>query len=94
MKILFLSPEATPFAKTGGLADVAGALPLALKGLGMDVRLVLPLYRTVRNGDFDIYPLGEDLEIPMGKQRLKAGIRGFRTEEGVPVYFIEREDFY
>lgn len=94
MKILFLSSEAAPFAKTGGLADVVGALPQALKSLGMDVRLVLPLYRTVRNGDFDIQPLGEDMEIPMGMQSLKAGIWEFQTEEGIPVYFIEREDFF
>ncbi len=44
LKVLFLSSEAVPFAKTGGLADVAGALPAALKRLGVDVRLVLPFY--------------------------------------------------
>ena len=54
LRILFLSPEVVPFAKTGGLADVAGALPGALKRLGADVRLVLPLYRMVREKDFDM----------------------------------------
>ena len=94
MKVLFLASEAVSFAKTGGLADVAGALPQALKGLGLDVRLALPLYRTVRSGDFDIHSLEDVLEIPMGKQLLTAGIGEFRTEDGVPVYFIEREDLY
>ena len=94
MKVLFLASEAVPFAKTGGLADVAGALPQALKGLGMDVRLVLPLYQTVRSGDFEMHSSGEDLEIPMGKQRLKAGIHEYETKSGLPVYFIEREDLY
>ena len=47
MKILVVSPEAVPFAKTGGLADVAGALPKALAALGHDVKLVLPLYALV-----------------------------------------------
>ena len=42
MKVLFLSPEAVPFAKTGGLADVAGSLPEALRRLGIEVRLILP----------------------------------------------------
>lgn len=93
-KVLLLTSEAVPFAKTGGLADVAGALPQALKGLGLDVRLVLPLYRTVRSGDFEMRSLGEDLEIPMGRQRLKAGIWEFQEERGIPVYFIEREDLY
>lgn len=94
LKVLFLASEAVPFAKTGGLADVAGALPQALKGLGLDVRLVLPLYRTVRSGDFEMHSLGEDLEIPMGRQHLKAGIWECQAEGGVPVYFIEREDLY
>ncbi|HYD42245.1 MAG TPA: glycogen/starch synthase, partial [Anaeromyxobacter sp.] len=44
MKILFVSSEVAPFAKSGGLADVAGALPKALRRRGHDVRVVLPLY--------------------------------------------------
>ena len=51
LKVLFLSPEAVPLAKTGGLADVAGSLPGALKHLGADVRIVLPLYRMARQSD-------------------------------------------
>lgn len=94
MKVLFLASEAVPFAKTGGLADVAGALPQSLKSIGLDVRLILPLYRTVRSGDFDIQPQGEDVEIPMGSQRLKAGIGECRTGGGVPVYFVDREDLF
>lgn len=94
MRVVFLASEAVPFAKTGGLADVAGALPQALKALGSDVRVILPLYRTVGSGDFDIQPLGEDLGIPLGSQHLSAGIGECRTEEGIPVYFIDREDLY
>jgi starch synthase len=47
MRILFLSAEVAPFSKTGGLADVAGALPRALAELGHEVRVVTPLYRSV-----------------------------------------------
>ena len=47
MKILFVSPEITPFAKTGGLADVAQALPKAIRELGHDIRAVMPKYRSV-----------------------------------------------
>jgi starch synthase len=47
MNILFLSSEVVPFAKTGGLADVAGALPVALEHLGHEVRIVLPKYKEV-----------------------------------------------
>ncbi|HPW64991.1 MAG TPA: glycogen/starch synthase, partial [Candidatus Omnitrophota bacterium] len=46
-KILFVTSEAVPFVKTGGLGDVCGALPKILKKLGHDVRLVLPRYWAV-----------------------------------------------
>ena len=54
MKILFVSPECYPLIKTGGLADVAGALPLALGRLGADVRVLLPAYRGVSAKVLDI----------------------------------------
>ena len=44
LKVLFVASECAPFAKTGGLADVAGALPKALRPLDIDVRVVMPLY--------------------------------------------------
>jgi starch synthase len=91
---LFLSPEAVPFAKTGGLADVVGALPAALKRLGADVRLVLPLYRAVREGDFELRPLLHGLKIPLGKEKLPADVLETKTADDIPVYLIEREDLY
>jgi starch synthase len=94
LKVLFLSPEVVPFAKTGGLADVAGALPIALKLLGADVRVVLPFSRMVRKGGFDLKPLLKGLEAPLGKDVLSADIWESRMEEGVPVYLIDREDLY
>jgi starch synthase len=94
LKILFLSPEAVPFAKTGGLADVAGALPAALKRLGVDVRLVLPLYRTVREGDFEMRPLLHGLKIPLGKKKLPADVLVAKIAADIPVFLVEREDMY
>ena len=56
-KILMVAPEAVPFAKTGGLGDVAGALPSALARLGHEVTLVLPRYRGVDGGtEVDRFP--------------------------------------
>jgi len=94
MKALFLSPEAVPFAKTGGLADVAGSLPVALKRLGVDVHLALPFYRCVREGKFEPRLLLKDLKVPLGTSELAARVLGATTEEEVPIYFIEREDMY
>ena len=94
LKVLFLSSEVVPFAKTGGLADVAGALPGALRQLGVDVRLVLPYYRLVREGNFQIRPVLKDLKIPLGSEKLTANVLEAQTEDGVPVYLIERDDLY
>ena len=93
LKILFLSPEAVPFAKTGGLADVAGSLPGALKRSGMDIRSVLPFYGTVREGDFEISPLLDKLEVPLGNEFLQTKVFETRSHE-VPFYLIDREDLY
>jgi len=94
MKVLFLSPEMVPFAKTGGLADVAGALPAALRRLGVDVRLVLPLYRIVREANPGTRPLLRDLKVPLGREVLGVDVLEIRTGEGTPVYLIKREDLY
>ena len=48
MKVLFVTPECYPLVKTGGLADVTGALPLALGPLGVEVEVLMPAYPGVR----------------------------------------------
>lgn len=95
LKVLFVSSEAVPFAKTGGLADVSGALPKALKELGVDVRLVLPFYRMAREQKFNYQLLGEDLEVTLGTQVLKGDLKGvLNRENDFPVYLVEKEEFY
>ena len=49
MRVLFLAAEAVPFAKVGGLADVAGELPVALSALGVEVRTVIPFHQAIRD---------------------------------------------
>jgi starch synthase len=94
LKVWFLSPEVAPYAKTGGLADMAGSLPGALRKLGMDVRVGLPFYRTVREKNLATERVFAGLEVPLGDKTLPCDVLLTQTEDGVPVYFFDREDFY
>ena len=73
LKILFVASECVPFAKTGGLGDVVGALPLALASRGHDVRLVIPRYRSAN----------KHLVTPGGA--LRPGVRRLPEPLGVPL---------
>ena len=71
LKVLMLSAEVAPFAKTGGLGDVAGALPKALAAMGHDVRVAMPAYRAQERAGFPAVPGG--MTVPMGGGPLPAG---------------------
>ena len=94
LKILFLSPEVVPFAKSGGLADVAGSLPKALKRLGVDIRIAMPYYRIIRESGFESRLIIKDLEVPLGRESLKTDIFKSSLGNTIPVYLIKREDMY
>jgi len=94
LKVLFLASEAIPFAKTGGLADVAGSLPVALKRLGVNVRLAIPFYRTVREAGFKIRNVFDDMNVPLGREILPCRILETESPDGIPVYLVDRPAFY
>ena len=94
LRVLFATPEAVPFAKTGGLADVAGALPKYLQPLGCNLKLVMPYYRMVKNRGLPIRSLGEELEVTVGGETLKADLYQADLDQEIPIYFIGREEFY
>ena len=94
LQILFVTPEAVPFAKTGGLADVAGALPKSLRALGCEIKLIMPYYRMVKDSGLSLQYLGDPIEVPVGYEKLKAEIyQGFLNHD-IPVYFVGREEFF
>ena len=82
MKIAFIASEATPYAKTGGLADVVGALPISLRQLGLDVAVFLPRYNGIEG------TLCDHLSIEMGK-RYEVDI--YKDND---FYFIDYPDFF
>src|SRR4051794_15718127 len=93
LKILFVASEVDPFRKTGGLADVAGALPKALARRGIDVRVVMPLYQGIRWHDLEA--LDGPLEVPMYYGRGRAGVRMGRIPGSqVPIYFLEHNRYF
>jgi starch synthase len=94
LQILLATPEAVPFAKTGGLADVAGALPKSLQALGCEIRLIMPYYRMVKESGLPHQYLGEEIEVPMGDEKLKADIYLGHLNQDIPIYFIGREEFF
>jgi starch synthase len=78
MKIAFMTSEAVPFAKTGGLADVCGALPLELQNLGHDVTLFMPCYQSVRASRRVMRTFDQDFDVTV-------------LDEGVKAYFLKHD---
>ena len=91
MKILYAASEAAPFAKSGGLADVAGALPKALVHDGVDCRVVMPLYGDLKYKEKLNYVT--NFSVPVGWRSQYCGL--FKAEhDGVTFYFIDNEYYF
>ena len=92
-KILMCSSEAAPFAKTGGLGDVLGALPQALAKLGNDVRVVLPKYGCIPEEYKSKMEFLFFVYVPLGWRRKYCGV--FKLEkDGVTYYFLDNEYYF
>ena len=95
MNILIASSEVVPFAKTGGLADVAGALPKALSALGHDVKVVLPKYKIVNDKVFDLFKVYSEIKVQVaGRDELADVYEGMIPGTDVVVYFIANDRYF
>ena len=94
LRILMCASEAIPFVKTGGLADVVGSLPKALKKQGCDVKIFLPLYRAIKQTKFKLELCSDKIFIPVGVHHFTGYIWKSKTEEGIEVFFLEKDEFF
>ena len=94
MNVLFVTPEAVPLAKTGGLADVCGALPAALAKEGHDVTVILPFYRMCHNSGLPIRTKGVALDIPTDQGLKKAEVVEARAGTPYQILLVECDDYF
>ena len=93
MKILMLTSESVPFAKTGGLADAVPALASALAEHGHDVRILMPRYYGIDRDRLEKLP--SPLGVPMGKEEYWCAVYTTTLpKSAVKVYFLDREDLF
>lgn len=93
MKLLFVASECVPFAKAGGLGDVVGALPKALKAMGHDVRVFMPRYGVLRVRSPERMP--GPMGVPFGEGTAWCGVLEDRLPDSeVPVYFLEHNELF
>ncbi|MFK5883190.1 MAG: glycogen synthase GlgA [Candidatus Izemoplasma sp.] len=93
MKILFVGSEAVPFSKTGGLADVLGALPKELVKKGIDARVILPKHGVTKNKYDQEMTKIVDFYVNVGSKKEYVGIE-FIKLDGVTYYFVDNEYYF
>ncbi len=93
MKILFVSPEVSPLVRTGGLGDVVGSLPHALKKEGLDVRIVCPLHQSCMRLTRALYP--KPISIRLGKKTYSFSVSSTRLgDSDILVYFLGNDSLF
>ena len=93
MKILFTASECVPFVKTGGLADVVGALAPVLAKKGHDVRVILPMYTAIAQKWQEQMQYLLDFDVQLGWRRQYCGVQMLK-KDGVIYYFLDNKYYF
>lgn len=93
MKILFTASECVPFIKTGGLADVVGALAPVLAKKGHDVRVILPMYTAIAQKWQEQMQYLLDFDVQLGWRRQYCGVQMLK-KDGVIYYFLDNKYYF
>ena len=91
--VLFAAFESVPFMKTGGLGDVAGSLPQAIKAEGCDIRVMIPKFMTIPEAYKNQMTHVVDFRVDLGWRNLFCGIESL-TYNGVIYYFVDNEYYF
>jgi len=95
LRVLFAASEVAGFAKTGGLADVAASLPRALVGQGIEVAVIMPLYRACRNAGLPLEPIATPLRVAMGNKLVEGRLWKSKLPGcDVPIFLVEQNSYF
>ncbi|PJA30157.1 MAG: glycogen synthase GlgA [candidate division Zixibacteria bacterium CG_4_9_14_3_um_filter_46_8] len=93
--ILFVSPEVVPFAKTGGLADVAGALPKALAKAGMSIKVIMPKYKMINDSKYGLREIRSGLTVNVaGREINYALMHSVEEKSGLEFIFVDCPKYF
>lgn len=93
MKVLYATPEFSPLAKSGELADVAQSLPKTLSSLGVDVSLIMPKYRRPEIESLATEVVVPELLVPLGKKKVKGSISKIELSKNT-IYFVDNPKYF
>lgn len=95
MKILYASSEVVPYAKTGGLADVSGALPKSIEKLGNDIRIVMPKYKMIDEKKYKLKKIAWSIKVLMDNNIEFADVyEAYLPDTKIVVYFIANDKYF
>ena len=94
MKIALIASEVTPFAKTGGLADVLGSLSAVLEQLGNEIFVIAPAYSSVLRGGFALQETSMQFSVPLADRSVSAEVLQSFIANRVTIYFIRADQYF